>query len=70
MRILKVVGTETRPCKCSVGIYETYSGEIVRVVDLVPANASCVHRLGQEVEALDGSSAHVPSGPAKARRSS
>lgn len=70
MRILKVVGTETRPCKCIVGIYETYGGEIVRVVDLVSADASCGHRLGQEVEALEGSSTHVPSGPAWARRSS
>jgi len=52
MRIQRVVGSEIHPCKCIVGIYETFSGEIVRVVDVV-GDQSCGHQLGQHLEPPD-----------------
>lgn len=33
MRVLRGVGSETLPCGCLVGTYETYEGRIVTIVD-------------------------------------
>jgi hypothetical protein len=33
MRILRGLRGETLACGCSVGVYETYSGEIIMVLD-------------------------------------
>ncbi|MGE5814672.1 MAG: hypothetical protein ACM36C_09320 [Acidobacteriota bacterium] len=68
MRLQKVVGSEIHPCKCIVGIYETYDGKIVRIVDLV-GDRGCHHRLGQQLQRVDDDNVRVPSGPALARRS-
>ena len=41
MRLLRGVGSETLPCGCLVGTYETYQGRIVTIVD-APA-PTCRH---------------------------
>jgi hypothetical protein len=69
MRIIKTLGSETRPCNCVIGVYETYDGEIVKLVDAVNG-LRCGHQLGQRLLPGDESSDHMPSGPAWARRSS
>lgn len=33
MRILRVVGSRTLPCGCLVGVYETYAGPCVELLD-------------------------------------
>ncbi len=33
MRILRVVGSESLPCGCFVGYYETYAGKTVQVIE-------------------------------------
>lgn len=68
MRIQKAIGSETHPCKCVVGIYQTYSGDVVRFVDA--AGEGCRrHTLGQQLQSA-GDNRQMPSGPALARRSS
>lgn len=33
MRIRLALNSYTRPCGCLVGVYETYAGEVVEIVD-------------------------------------
>lgn len=33
MRILRGVGSQTLPCGCLIGLYETYGGPVVALVD-------------------------------------
>jgi len=33
MRILRILRSQVLPCECLVGIYETYDGTTVRIVD-------------------------------------
>jgi hypothetical protein len=58
VRILKVLSSQAQPCGCLVGIYETYSGKVVQLVDFV--GESCGrHRPGQQIEPGEAS-AHTP----------
>ena len=41
MRLLQGVSGETLPCGCLVGVYETYEGVVVRMVDATAD--SCPH---------------------------
>lgn len=50
MRILRGLSARTLPCGCTAGVYETYDGEIVAIIDahaLVCADAA--HALGKVV---------------------
>ena len=50
MRILRGLASRFLPCGCLAGVYETYDGEIVGIVDA--RNASCAdpaHALGNVV---------------------
>lgn len=33
MRIRLALNSHTRPCGCLVGVYETYAGEVVEIID-------------------------------------
>jgi hypothetical protein len=47
MRILRGLGSSSLNCGCFVGIYETYDGRTVRIVDARgPACANPAHREG------------------------
>jgi hypothetical protein len=50
MRILRVVGSRTLPCGCLTGLYETYSGACVELLDHISEN--CVVTLHREGPAL------------------
>jgi hypothetical protein len=53
MRILRLLSNRPLPCGCRVGIYETYSGPIVRIVDARAAECpDCAHRPGARLEAV------------------
>lgn len=41
MRLLRGVGGETLPCGCLIGVYETYEGTVVRMIDAT--GDSCPH---------------------------
>ncbi len=50
MRILKGLRSSALPCGCVAGVYETYDGKIVTLIDT--PNASCAdpaHKDGSEV---------------------
>ena len=48
MRILRGLSSYLLQCGCLVGVYETYNGEIVRLVDNC-GNACRVHRRAMQV---------------------
>jgi hypothetical protein len=53
MRILRGLSSRLLPCGCIAGIYETYDGEIVTLLD--EADASCQdrgHRAGHRIQDL------------------
>ena len=53
MRILKGLRSAVLPCGCVAGVYETYDGKIVTLIDT--PNASCAdpaHKDGSEVPAV------------------
>ena len=51
MRILRLLSNRLLPCGCRVGIYETYVGPIVRIVDAPAADCSdFTHRPGARLE--------------------
>jgi hypothetical protein len=44
----------TLPCGCSVGVYETHSGEVVQIIDArAPSCASGAHSVDSVVDAED-----------------
>ena len=47
MRILRIVGSQALPCGCFAGLYELFSGQTVRIVDL-RGDECCAtaHRVG------------------------
>ena len=50
MHILRGVGSQALPCGCLVGLYETYSGETITVVDACGSQcAELSHRLGTTI---------------------
>ena len=51
MRILRLLSNRLLPCGCRVGIYETYIGPIVRIVDARAADCSdFTHRPGTRLD--------------------
>jgi hypothetical protein len=33
MRILRILQSQSLPCRCFVGVYETYDGQTVRIIE-------------------------------------
>jgi hypothetical protein len=51
MRILRGLSSKWLPCECLVGIYETYEGLVVRIVDAKGTGcADTSHRSGHVVQ--------------------
>jgi hypothetical protein len=69
MRILKALSSEAHACGCLLGIYETYNGDVVSLVDAVGEYCR-THTVGQQVEAGGGTRAQRPSDLSTARPSS
>ena len=67
MRILRALTSEAQTCGCLLGIYETYSGDVVKLVDST-GRACRAHRVGQRVDS-DEASTQDPPGFSMARRS-
>jgi hypothetical protein len=67
MRILRGLTSRLLPCGCIAGIYETYDGEVVTLLDEPhPACSDANHRAGTRIPGLAGS----PSEPISLRRKS
>jgi hypothetical protein len=50
MRILRGVGSRTLPCGCLIGLYETYKGPIVALIDARGSTCSdAAHRVDAAV---------------------
>jgi len=50
IRLLRVVGSQRLPCGCFVGVYETYDGGRVEIIDdRGPACLESSHRSGATV---------------------
>lgn len=68
MRILRVVGSRLLPCGCFVGLYETYSGPTVQIVE--ERGVSCGdpdHEPGVQTIAPDAGRPDTPASPPAAR---
>jgi len=51
MRILRLLSNRLLPCGCRLGIYETYVGPLVQIVDARAANCSdFTHRPGTRLD--------------------
>jgi hypothetical protein len=64
MRILRGVGSELLPCGCFVGLYETYSGPTVQIVE--ERGVSCGeprHEPGVQVVLAANGVPRTPSAP-------
>jgi hypothetical protein len=48
MRVLRFLTSSELPCKCLVGVYEMYSGEVAALIDET-AETCRRHRRGQEL---------------------
>lgn len=68
MRILRALSSEAHVCGCLLGIYETYNGDVVRLVDVI-GQACRTHRVGQRVDPCDEAGTQSPSGFSVARPS-
>lgn len=66
MRILRAVASEAHQCGCLLGIYETYDGEIVRLVDEVGDGCS-THFQGQRLAFTDPPATDAPDAAAPHR---
>jgi len=67
MRILRVVGSRLLPCGCFVGLYETYGGPIVQIVE--ERGVSCSdprHEPGEQMVPTTSSQSATPSPPSPA----
>jgi hypothetical protein len=52
MRIRLALNSYSRPCGCLVGVYETYAGEVVEIVDAPGEGCQDrLHRSGARLEA-------------------
>lgn len=50
MRILRGLSARTLDCGCTAGVYETYDGEIVAIIDAhAPSCAGSAHAVGKVV---------------------
>ncbi|HYT73111.1 MAG TPA: hypothetical protein VEL79_00055 [Vicinamibacterales bacterium] len=55
MRILRGLTSRLLPCGCIVGVYETYEGEVVTLLDdREPACKNPEHANGNQIPALAG----------------
>jgi hypothetical protein len=66
MRILRVVGSGLLPCGCFVGLYETYDGPTVQIIE--ERGVACLrrgHEPGQPVASAQMDDALVASGHAR-----
>jgi hypothetical protein len=51
MKILRLLSSRPLPCGCLVGVYETYSGPVVSILDVRADHcADRTHRPGARVE--------------------
>ena len=67
MRILRGLTSRLLPCGCIAGVYETYNGEIVTLIDdRQPDCPNPDHSNGNELPALNG----IARGEANEQRSS
>ncbi len=68
MRILRVVGSGLLPCGCFVGLYETYSGPTVQVIE--EKGLSCTdpaHAPGAQIALSRTGVPHAPASPPEQR---
>jgi hypothetical protein len=60
MRILRGVSSRVLACGCLVGVYETYSGDIVTIIDArASACADAAHERGALVPVDQSSGSHA-----------
>jgi hypothetical protein len=69
MRFLRGVSGRVLACGCLVGVYETYSGEIVATIDARGERCPRSHRLHAIVPALPSDAAAEPDSDRLAPRS-
>jgi hypothetical protein len=50
MRVLRIVASQQLSCGCLVGVYETYRGRIVQIVDHRAPRCMRHHWVGQSVD--------------------
>jgi len=63
MRILRGLSSKWLPCECLVGIYETYDGSVVTIVDAKGTGCTDpAHRTGQALPRDLSRPAHTPAG--------
>ncbi len=68
MRILRVVGSGLLPCGCFVGLYETYSGPTVQIIEEPGLTCTEVdHRAGTHIPLDTDSRLVSPASPPAAR---
>ncbi len=54
MRILRGLSSRLLACGCVAGVYETYDGQVVTIIDVTgPACAHKKHERGKMIPALD-----------------
>ena len=54
MRILRGLRSTLLPCGCLAGVYETYDGKVVTLIDTAAAScADGAHKDGQPIPAID-----------------
>lgn len=69
MRILRGVSSKLLPCGCLAGIYETYDGEIVAILDARGAScADSAHAKGNVVPVPESQAADKTPPPARTGR--
>jgi hypothetical protein len=50
MRLLRGLGSQLLPCGCLTGIYETYAGTVVTLVDACGERCEdAAHRVGEQI---------------------
>jgi len=60
MRLLRGLGSQLLPCGCLAGIYETYAGSVVTIVDARgPECQEDMHRVGEAMLVEGGAAAPV-----------
>jgi hypothetical protein len=70
MRILRGLTSRVLPCGCVAGVYETYDGKVVTLID--ERQATCAdpnHIDGEPIPELTGSSRSKAASPRDTRRS-
>jgi hypothetical protein len=53
MRILKGLSSKLLGCGCIAGVYETYDGEVVTIIDAQGSSCASQHTAGQVVPAAE-----------------